>query len=111
MLFCDVQGCKETVSEIMNPEQAQRWFVARAEDVRKAKMDALSDTSETDAVRGFKERVWPNLDWWILGGVERIVLCPTHKLEVARLIVEFRAADPTMKPEKPDPTNRSGSRN
>lgn len=107
MLQCDVKGCKETVSEIMNPEIAARWFVARAEDVRKAKMDALEDSAETDAVRGFKERVWPQLDWWALGGVERIVLCPTHKLEVAALIVEFRANDPTMNPTKPNPGNRS----
>jgi len=106
MLKCDIRGCKESVSEILNPEQAKLWFVARAEDVHKAKMDALTDTAETDSVRGFKERVWPNLDWYMLGGVERIVLCPKHKLEVATEIVRLRCGDPSMNPEKPDPSNR-----
>jgi hypothetical protein len=111
MLQCSIKGCKEIVSEIINPEVAKDWFVARAEDVQKAKMDVLSDAAETDAVRGFKERVWPNLDWWILGGVERVVLCPKHKIEVAGEVLKLRILDPTTNPEKPDPSNRSGSRN
>lgn len=50
---------------------------------------------------------WPNLDWWAMGGVDRLILCPDHRVLVAREIVRQRYDDPSMDPGgRPDRSNR-----
>jgi hypothetical protein len=82
MLRCDVQGCREWASESITPDLAARFAV-------------------------IKQSEWPNLDWWALGGVDRIVLCPRHKIEVAAEICKQRANDCTMDQTNPAPDNHS----
>lgn len=50
---------------------------------------------------------WPNLDWWALGGVDKLILCPDHKILVAHEIVRQQGLDPTMDSEgMRNPSNR-----
>lgn len=50
---------------------------------------------------------WPNLDWWAFGGVDRLILCPDHRVLIAKFIATERMFDPTMDPgDKYDPSNR-----
>jgi hypothetical protein len=82
MLYCDVKGCGAWVSEIFSPREYKRWLVVTAAE-------------------------WPNLDWWAIGGVDKLTLCPRCRAGVGDLIVLERALDPSMNPEKPDSGNRS----
>ena len=81
MLNCDIKGCKESASELLQPEYAKRFLTVTAEQ-------------------------WPNLDWWAMGGVDKITLCPQHRKVVHDQVVLQRTLDPSMNQERPNPGNR-----
>lgn len=123
MLHCDIKGCHAWVSEIFSPQEAAKWFIVRPEQVNEAKQLALIAESErsfgtrTEKLLGRwlgktahvqqLETVWPGLDWQMMGGVEKITLCPRHKLEVASEICFLRSRDSSMNPKNPTPGNHS----
>jgi hypothetical protein len=102
MIDCSMEGCKETVSEILCPEVAAHWVIFRAcrcgayqaTDPRRGTGKSCTCT----APEGYPVPMsyWPHLDWWILGGVEEVILCPRHKGEIARLIVYLQTHDSSM---------------
>jgi len=72
MIHCHIKGCQEFMSETFTPAAEQkRWAVIKQED-------------------------WPNLDWWAHGGVDKVYLCPGHKLDVAAAVMVERSLDPSM---------------
>lgn len=72
MIHCIIKGCKEFFSEVLgDPAEFKRWAVIKQED-------------------------WPNLDWWAHGGIDKVYLCPGHKLDVAACIMIERGLDPSM---------------
>jgi hypothetical protein len=111
MIECDIKGCSASESELVSPnrEILKRWVILRAclcgaYDTRTPKMcschsDSLVPTS-----------FWPNLDWWALGGVDKIILCPDHKVLVMHEIERQRGLDPSMDAAailmRQNPTNR-----
>jgi hypothetical protein len=97
MYHCSIEGCKDWVSEIFSPEEVRRWFIAVPEK------RPNSDDGESWSL----VQVWPNLDWWAVGGVDMIVLCPIHKKSVFWEIEKQRKHDSSMDQEKPNPGNRS----
>lgn len=99
MIECSIKGCGEFCSETLNPEGAKHWIRVRAcqcgaYDLRTPK----SCTCQSDPSDVVQTSYWPNLDWWMFGGVEEIILCPTHRREVLVEIVGQRNMDPSMNP-------------
>lgn len=97
MIECSIHGCREFCSEVLNPEGAKRWVRLRAcrcgaYDLREPK----SCTCQADPSEVIPTTYWPNLDWWALGGIEEIILCPTHRRAVLVEIVDQRDRDPSM---------------
>lgn len=83
MLHCDIKGCRAFISNVLAPKaEVDRWITVTAEQ-------------------------WPNLDWYALGGVDKITLCPEHRNAVFQSIIIERILDPSMNPKgRPEPGNR-----
>jgi hypothetical protein len=101
MKNCDIKGCQEFISETLSTEsERNRWVEIRAcrcgaynlNEPRPCICSALGESIPTS--------YWPNLDWWALGGVEKVTLCPTHRAEVFDEILRQRALDPSMNSER-----------
>lgn len=96
MIECAIQGCGDCCSTLVSPDEIlKRWVIlkacqCRAWDGRLQK----SCTCSSDFV--VPTTFWPNLDWWMLGGVESVTLCPKHKLQVLNEIVRQQIQDPSM---------------
>lgn|SRR5208283_682413 len=110
MKNCDIKGCLGFISEVFAPaSMCARWLELRAcqcgaWDHAKGPRACTCNPPEGTKV---PTQYWPNLDWFILGGVEKVTLCPRHKLEVMGEIVRQRHLDPSMDPgDKPNPGNR-----
>jgi hypothetical protein len=96
MIHCIIKGCEESASETFtSAEDLKRWVIFRA-----CRCGAYSLTEPKSCVCQSEGPVpisyWPNLDWWAFGGVEEIIICPDHKLEIFNEIIKQREADPTM---------------
>jgi|SRR6516162_203442 hypothetical protein len=97
MLNCTIAGCKECASELLTePHILARWLVLRAcrcgaYDGRQQKACDCPGQAEP-----FPIQYWPNLDWFALGGVEEMTLCPEHRVLVAQEIVKQRTDDASM---------------
>ena len=106
MIVCSIKGCKESCAN--NGRNAHRWIILRAckcgaQDLGHPR----SCTCAVDPACQTPTSYWPNLDWWALGGVDEIVLCPAHKFAVYDEIIKQRAQDPSMNPGGgQDPSNR-----
>lgn len=107
MIQCDIKGCDAFESTLIagSKEKLSHWVVLRscqcgAYDGRKPK----SCTCRSDAP--VPTSFWPNLDWWALGGVDKITLCPDHKVLVMHEIERQRGLDPSM-----DEAHRTGRHN
>lgn len=107
ILNCCIKGCEASASTYLGePFEVARWFVARV-----CQCGALTDKSMAcicSAPPGYPVHIsyWPNLDWWLYGGVDEIVLCPDHRVLVTKEIVRQQGLDPSMDSERPNPTNR-----
>jgi hypothetical protein len=105
VINCDIKGCGAFESEILGPEKLEHWIRLKA--CQCGAWDHRTPKSCTCQSYGpLKTSYWPNLDWWALGGVEQITLCPDHKILVMHEIERQRGLDPSMDSEKPNPTNR-----
>jgi hypothetical protein len=97
MIQCDIKGCTALMSDIVSPnrEELKRWIILRAclcgaYNLKKPKPCTCRQ-------EGFVPvSFWPNLDWWALGGVDKITLCPDHKVLVLHEIERQRGIDPSM---------------
>lgn len=104
-----ITGCGDWISEIFGSKQdLSRWIVIKAcecgaYDTRRAPKSCECRAPEDAPV---PTSYWPNLDWWAFGGVEKVVLCPKHKAEVADEIKLMRFQDASMNPTQRDPYNR-----
>jgi hypothetical protein len=106
MIECSIKGCDAVASEhFSEPKEIARWFRARV-----CQCAALVDKKLSCVCQSppgpLKVTYWPNLDWWILGGVEEVTLCPEHRRLVVNEIEGQRRNDPSMDSEFPNPTNR-----
>jgi len=82
MINCSIKGCEANESEwLSDPEMLSRWVILRS--CRCGAYDHRDQPKSCTCPSHPESKVpisyWPNLDWWILGGVEEIVLCPDHK--------------------------------
>lgn len=106
MIECSIKGCEEICAD--DGRDLDRWVILRAchcgaYDLR----DPKSCTCPAHPESKVKITYWPMLDWWLLGGVEQVILCPQHRREVYREIVLQRVLDPSMNPGGgQNPTNR-----
>lgn len=100
MKHCDIKGCHGMVSGLLSSQAARaRWIEVRA--CRCGAWDASQQKSCTCVVDENPEiptTYWPNLDWFALGGVDKVTLCPRHRKEVFDEVVSQRAQDPSMNP-------------
>lgn len=107
MIQCSIKGCEASESEYLaTPEVLDRWFRARA-----CQCGALIDKMTPcicQSPEGVHPKItyWPNLDWWILGGVEEVILCPDHRRLVINEIIRQQKDDPSMESPFINPTNR-----
>lgn len=109
MFECSIKGCGELVAE--RSRGVVRWLRLRAcrcgaYDLREPK----SCTCQADESDVIPTSYWPNLDWWTLGGVEEVILCPAHRKEVFDNIVHQRTEDPSMNRTKSSGSPDSGNR-
>jgi hypothetical protein len=110
MLECSIKGCEATESELLStrPEVLKRWVILMA--CRCGAYDGRNQkpcSCRADNGSVVPTTFWPNLDWWMLGGVEKVVLCPDHKTLVAHEIDRQRQRDPSMDSgTKVNPTNK-----
>jgi hypothetical protein len=100
MIYCTIKGCTNCASETLTPQAIlSRWVIFRA--CRCGAYNLAENKSCTCRSEGaVPVSYWPNLDWYALGGVEEIILCPDCKLEVFEEIVQQRASDPSMNQAK-----------
>jgi hypothetical protein len=110
MITCSIKGCSAEISELLSTDTAtmKRWIILRA--CRCGAFDARNKKSCTctaEPGRIVPIQYWPNLDWWMLGGVDELTLCPDHKHLVKNEIMRQRGLDPSMDSgHLPNPTNR-----
>ena len=108
MIECSIKGCGAVVSEILGEDFVlKHWIMVRA--CRCGAWDSRNPQAcKCQPPEGSRVPMsyWPNLDWWMFGGVEEVVLCPFHKSEVYDEILHQRGIDSSMNPEKPSPYNR-----
>jgi hypothetical protein len=108
MKHCDIQGCKESISEVFASKRSLgRWLELRACQCGAWRGDksCVCGMDSDPKEHPIPTQYWPHLDWWALGGVERIVLCPQHRDEVLKEIIKQRQLDPSMNSEKFDRGN------
>jgi hypothetical protein len=100
MIHCTIKGCEACASDIFtSKEDLERWVIFRACRCGAYNLaEQKSCTCKNDGPTPIS--YWPNLDWFALGGVEEIVLCPEHKLEVMQEIIKQRGMDPSMNPTR-----------
>jgi len=106
MKTCDIKGCLEIISETLSSEKDRnRWIEIRA--CRCGAYNLNEPKACTCDGRGepIPTSYWPNLDWWALGGVEKITLCPIHRALVLAEIIHQRALDPSMNSERQNKGN------
>jgi hypothetical protein len=99
MKFCDIKGCKECISEIFHSSLSRSKWV----EVRACQCGSYKENKVCTCIESLEPSIpttyWPNLDWFALGGVEKVTLCPKHKVEVFDEIIKQRALDPSMNSE------------
>lgn len=96
MLECSVKGCGALASETLgDPKELKQWAIFRA--CRCGAYNTSTPKSCTCSNDGpLYITYWPNLDWYALGGVEQVTLCPDHRVLVAKEIMRQRGIDPSM---------------
>lgn len=109
MIRCTVKGCKEMESENLSDKAVlSHWIIIRA--CRCGAYSATFQNPQSCVCRSegpVPISYWPNLNWWMYGGVDEIILCPAHKLEVMEEIIRQRGDDPSMNPARFDRSNRN----
>ena len=108
MLKCYIKGCHAWVSNLVHlvsSSEIKHWIRIRA--CRCGAWDTRTPRSCTCHAEddGYPTSYWPNLDWFAFGGVEEVILCPTHKAEVMAEIARQRVSDPSMNSERQDRGN------
>lgn len=107
MLNCSIKGCGACISEVLGSNaELDRWFRARACRCGAALNKMQSCVCRCPDHVHPKITYWPNLDWWLMGGVEEVILCPDHRVLVAKEIVRQQGLDPSMDSPRVNPTNR-----
>lgn len=97
MKRCDIKGCKESISEFFSSSRSlAKWIEIRACQCGAYKEDKTCTCMLPDLNPAVPTSYWPNLDWFAMGGVEKVTLCPTHKKEVFDEIVHQRNLDSSM---------------
>lgn len=104
MYECSIESCGEVVAE--RGRDIERWLRLRACRCGAYNLDEpKSCTCRADESESIPTSYWPNLDWWILGGVEEVILCPIHRRQVFHEVIKQRDQDPSMNQEKQNPGN------
>lgn len=110
MIECSVRGCDAFASELScGHATLARWIILKpCQCAHGPREECKCNRTLPTLLWGIIPiQYWPNLDWWAFGGVDKLCLCPDHKVLVAKEIIRQRQQDPSMDSgERVNPANR-----